>query len=231
MKSSSCAVLLLGIALVCNAGLSGCGQSATSPAVSAPRPSDPESVFEEIVARVKWDIQGGLDKPRVRSFVYPTAVVFIEEGVVDSQLYPPDEEHSDYRASITIASSVKYSARQVKEEIDKPQAKAATPGLLEDFAADGDASGFGTGFDSDSAFVEAATKQEEPTTKVREIVGRHEDQDQQVYEFVYQDSRWELKTEIDETTNSGMLRTFEYALAIQQPSNQAESSAGAESSP
>ena len=212
-RLAAVAGLLVGGMMV---GLTGCEQSSRDPAsLTAPQPADPVALFEEIVTRVKWDIQGGLDTPNVRSFVYPSATVFIEESVQDSQIFPPDEENELYRASITIASRVTYSARQ---QLEEPEPTLPSRGLVEDFSADADDNGVtGSVFNTDTILAEPSAKPKEPptTTRVREIVGRHEDSDVQVYEFEFRDDLWQLATSIDEETNSGMKRTIEYALSTQ----------------
>ena len=197
------------------ASFSGCERPGAAPAATTPQPTDPAAQFEEIVKRIKWDIQGGLDTPNFRSFVYPSATVFIEESVQDSQLIPPDEDHDSFRGSITIASSVEYSARK---QIEQPEpARAQKKGLIDDFSASDDEDELEASvFQKDPLFSD--TNQSDSSaqpTRVTEIVGRHEDTDIQVYEFIYRDDAWELATEIDEENNSGMKRTIEHALSMQ----------------
>ena len=207
------AMLLCGALML---GLVGCEQSSSAPTAATPlEPSDPTALFEQIVKRVKWDIQGGLDTPNVRSFVYPSATVFIEESVQDSQIFPPDEQHEYFRGSITIASRVTYHARQ---QIEEPEPTLPSRGLVQDFSADADEDALDASvFNTDTLFSESNTKQAEQSaaTRVREVVGRHEDSDVQVYEFAFRDDLWQLETSIDEETNSGMKRTIEYALSTQ----------------
>jgi len=203
----------------------GC-QSETSSANggAAVRPGPKES-FDGIVQFVRRQLETGtsdipsgfvMEKDGRRS-------QFVIRNDVTSELIPPSKEGDAYRATITVTSKSTYSLRRTEdsERTDGDNGKKGSGqnseqrSLLDD--SDADSSGFAV-FDNDlvTPAPKANAKDDDASAEdATTVVTRQVDEDESTFDFVYENSKWVLKTEPDPETERAIKAAFERALRMQ----------------
>jgi hypothetical protein len=193
----------------------GCWQRAdsSSQSASASRAAElsPEESFQVIVDKFKQGVQD------VPSFVVEEAgghTMMSGQNTVAHELIRPAKEGESYRGIITVASESRYSIqRPIKtgddastneRDANNPPSENASGVEIFDSSLVG-----APDADSQEASQSARSDASEVT------VARKVDAQERIYELVYKNGRWELKTKLDPQTEKSIEYAFERALETQ----------------
>jgi hypothetical protein len=168
--------------------VTGCGEG-PGPATTTnkPRPT-PEESFEQIVQLVR----DGLEMPGGGAMMVTqrdgSSSRFQVHNTITSKVTPPAKPEGPYRATLTVTSRSVYSLRKIEEEADEEPAEQ---------------SGFGMSEESEVGMEvmdeELVTSKPDTKTGGQELekVQRHSDEEVRNIDFIYENERWILNSQID----------------------------------
>lgn len=180
--------------------IAGCQEQATTH--SEKQRLGPKESFQRIVESLRRDIE----KPYISTssglgIRSDEIMTFTHSSKLEDKLFPPDEEHETYTASITVKTSVTYAAarppRPRKHNEKKQDGKA--PFVVGD----------GSGAVDPLALLDPLTDTARSDTTARKpdlsdddepgkpIVRSTKDTSEEVIKMVYKDERWETASEIE----------------------------------